>query len=89
MMYAAIGFIVSTLLVALGRITYVYLFERELFSLAHLLSISTLQQFIYLAVILIGTFNTHKISRHRSFNHLIAEFLGTFIFAFFINFINR
>ena len=87
-MYAAIGFIVSSLLVVLGRISYVFIFERELFTLEHLLAISTLQQFIYIGVILIGTYNAHKISKNRNFKYLIAEFSGTLIFAFFVNFMN-
>lgn len=85
-MYAVIGFLVSSLMVFLARISYLFFFDQECSIQQCLLEISDIHKMMYIGAILIGTYNAYLISKNRKNSVLILEFIGTFIFAFALNF---
>lgn len=88
MMHLILGFIVSSALVALARVSYIYFFEYNCFSTTCITQISQIQWIMYAGLILLGTYNAHLMAKHRKYTLLTLEFLGTFIFAFALNFTN-
>lgn len=87
-MVILIGFIVTTFLVFLARISYLFFFDQQCEISRCLLQINDTQMLMYAAIILIGTYNAHLISKNKKYWILIFEFIGTFIFAFALNFID-
>lgn len=87
-MYIIIGFITSTLLVLFARVSYLFFFDAQCGISECLLKISDMQKIMYIGAILIGTYNAHLISKNKKNIVLLFEFIGTFIFAFVLNFLD-
>jgi len=52
------------------------------------MQIDDIQKLMYLGIILIGTYNAYLMTKSRKYAVLIFEFIGTFIFAFALNFVD-
>ena len=87
-MYAILGLIVSSVLVIIARVSYLFFFDKSCEIQLCLLQLSETQKVMYIGVILIGSYNAHLISKGKKNSILIFEFIGTFIFAFALNFLN-
>ncbi|AMW78846.1 hypothetical protein AMD27_08135 [Acinetobacter sp. TGL-Y2] len=85
-MHLILGFVVSTALVLLARVSYIYFFDNSCFSLECMTQMSQIQYIMYAGLILLGTYNAHLMAKHQKYTLLVLEFLGTFLFAFALNF---
>lgn len=86
MKFILLGFLVSSLMVALGRFTYLYFFKTSCMDITCMTNLNPTLGLMYIAAILIGTYNTYMYAKHQKNSVLIFEFIGTFIFAFGIHF---
>ena len=86
-MFIVLGFFFFCFLVFLARILYLFFFEKHCEIQQCLMQIDDIQKLMYLGIILIGTYNAYLMSKSRKYAVLVFEFIGTFIFAFALNFV--
>lgn len=81
-----VGLLLSILMVALGRFSYLYFFDTSCIDITCMTNLNPTLGLMYIGAILVGTYNTYLYTKHQKNSLLIFEFIGTFIFAFGINF---